>query len=470
LHLLVTVVLYRRVQKYGPISLFCMLYYLLFTPLDTMSVTYNAIALASFALFGTYFLTERTTLGDITAGIILAMGVVASPYTIMVYGIYAVSVMVIQFTGLKRSSAAACPVFSLKSFLWITAGSAAMAVVFCGYLVSVGLEQILATLPYLLAGGNGGIKFPNLIRGLISHDGIQVTLGLALILVSSLDKKRYERSLVYFSLQTVVWVISMIGITTVHYMRFNVLMLPISVLGLQAFVLTKKKDYNLFFSLWAMGLLFALVSSESSDTGILVFSMGMVLSGMAGILFIAQFAGEFENRSDRVKNGVIALVCIIFFFQMGCQSFVRLTRTYWDESLFELRTEITRGAGRGIRTTKGYAQRYEEIYDDLQLIKAEAQEDDAVLIARLFPSAYLDLDMNYGTFSSWTYYNNRNKYDEFTDQLSSYYEAHPEKLPEYIYVEDEEPEQLRLLDQVVDLDGYKIIQGKQGLIFAAKGF
>jgi len=94
----------------------------------------------------------------------------------------------------------------------------------------------------------------------------------------------------------------------------------------------------------------------------------------------------------------------------------------------------------------------------------QAKPEDEVL----FPSAYLDADMNYGSYSSWTYTNNQNEFDSFTQQLSYYYEQNPDKYPEYVYILESDFGQIELLNEVIDLDNYKMVEGKRGCIFVAK--
>ena len=67
-----SVILYLIVRQYGKICLAVILFYLMFTPLDEMSLTYNAMALSSIVLFSSYFLVKGSRVKDYIAGVFLS--------------------------------------------------------------------------------------------------------------------------------------------------------------------------------------------------------------------------------------------------------------------------------------------------------------------------------------------------------------------------------------------------------------
>ena len=217
--------------------------------------------------------------------------------------------------------------------------------------------------------------------------------------------------------------------------------------------------------MWITGIIFAVICHKSSDTGIFAVSMATTISGMGSLLAIYFLSTEFEGETQRigalVRVGLVAIISI----QLGCQLLTRSMRTYWDRLTPMLDTRISTGVAKGVITTKDNAEKYEEVFDDLNLLKAKSSPDDNVLIATLFPSAYLDLDMNYGTYSSWIYVRNRNNFEEFTRRLDIYYNNCSEKIPHCIYVGNENLEKIDLLDKVISLDKYESIEGKRGIIF-----
>ncbi len=466
--LFVSYVIYRRFKQFGLISLAVMLYFMLFTPLDTMSITYNAMALSLFCLFVTYFLVKGNVVTDVLTGFALALGGIASPYSVALYVAYALAVIVVNITKLKDKPFASAKIFDFKVFINITIGASLVGIAFFTYLHWVGFDNVFNSFEMIFMYRK--LPFANkiiaIIKVLVVDFPIQTVFGMLIIVISAFDKKRYERRLAYFTIQTVLWGLTMAYIMIRFFTRLNVIMMPLTVLGLQAFILTKNKNFNVFSSLWIPGIIFAICSNESSDTGIMAVSMATTISGMGSFLLISLFAKEFNSESEKIKRLVSFGLMIIVCVQLGSQFTIRCMRNYLDYITPRLDTKISIGVAKGIITTKERALKYEEIYDDLQIIKNSASTDDNVLIASLFPSAYLDLDMNYGAYSSWTYINNKKNFVDFTKRLGRYYDLHSEKMPKYIYVDNEDIGDLHLIDDVVNLENYDLVQGKRGMIFS----
>lgn len=466
----VSYIIYRRFKQFGLISIAVMLYFMLFTPLDTMSVTYNVMALSMFTLFTTYFLVKGNVFTDVLTGVALAIGGIASPYSVALYIAYALAVIIVNITKLKNKPFASAKIFNFRVFVNITIGASLVGIAFLAYLYWIGFSNVFNSFEMIfmyrkLPFAN---KFITIIKELVVNYPIQTVFGMLLIVISAFDKKRYERRFTYFTIQTVLWGLTMAYIMMRFFLRLNVIMMPLTVLGLQAFILTKNKNINIFSSLWVSGIIFAICSNESSDTGIMAVSMATTISGMGSFLLISLLKKEIEDESETIKRLVIFGLTVIVCVQLGCQFFTKSMRNYLDHLTPVLDTRISCGVAKGIITTKERALKYEEIYDDLQIIKNDREPDDNVLIASLFPSAYLDLDMNYGTYSSWTYINNEKNFLDFTERLDRYYELNNEKIPQYIYLDNEDIDELHFIDDVVNLENYSLVKGKRGMIFSRK--
>ena len=459
--------LYVRFRQYGAIGLFAMLYFLLFTPLDMMSVTYNAVSLSCLALFGSYFLIEGNRPLDVLHGIVLALGVLASPYCIFMYLIWVAAALIVRTTSLQKKSFARARVFDLKKLLFITIGAAAVAALFGGYLLWIGLDRVVGYFDHMLINHTAApLKdLLNLCKALLRAIPAQIILGIPLLLVSAIDKKRHNRRLLYFALQTALWCLSMGFILLKMKTLLNVMMLPLTLLGLQAFILTEKKDVNAFCALWITGLLFAGCSAASSDTGYMIISMATTVSGLGSILHIYGLAQELDYGMPRVRQWVTLGFALIICVQLGTQTATRVARTYWDAWLPELDTRITQGVAWGVITTEEHVRQYDAICSDLQIIREQANAEDLLLTPSLLPWIYLELDMEYATNSTWTYISNQTNHELFFTRLEEYYQENPEKVPQYIYVENRDLECLEDLDRVVDLTRYQRIEGCAGLIF-----
>ena len=147
-----SVILYLRVRQYGKICLAVILFYLMFTPLDEMSLTYNVMALSSIVLFSSYFLVKGSRVKDYIAGVFLSMAVVAYPYLAILYFVWALSVILCN-TVLKKRFVKTYRIFNLQKFLRITAVCAVCACLLVAFLLSGGIGNVFSSLKEVLSGG-----------------------------------------------------------------------------------------------------------------------------------------------------------------------------------------------------------------------------------------------------------------------------------------------------------------------------
>ena len=135
-----------------------------------------------------------------------------------------------------------------------------------------------------------------------------------------------------------------------------------------------------------------------------------------------------------------------------------------------------RGPLKGVRTTEHVNEVYNDILADLDVIKENT--DGPVYVTELFAYCYLYLERPVATYSAW--------YVEEDSEVrqTRYWELHPEKRPEYIYVPfydvfyylpyQERPgkenwgeEKLSFLKTVCDCD---VAEGKAGYIVRVDGW
>lgn len=455
-HMFVSGLLYIRVRRYGISAVLMVLYYLFFTPLDNMSITYNVMALSCMALFAVSFLRKRSMPLDILSGIALACAVLAQPYAVFVYFIYAAAVLVVNVTSLKHRPFAEVAIFEVRRFLCVTMGCAFSAACFMCYLQFLDFKTVIKGLLICFrAIQKGNPQMNHTLIELMETNPLQTTLGIIVLLISLADHKKREHKLLYFGIQAVVFIASVIRIVVIFDPILNRLMLPMSLLGLQAFVLTEKKEWNLFWSMWIVGIVFAGCANKASDTGVLAMSSASTVSGMGSILLIGNYWREYDNAAGHIRKRLGVVLLSVVMVQAMCQFTSRCIVTYWDSHIYALDTPITVGAAKGIYTTEHYARQYELVYEDLLIIRNTADEDSQVMLPLLFPSAYLDLDMNYGTNSTWTYTFNSLNYDYMIDRLAMYYGYYPEKIPDVIYVLQNDAEVVEHLNKVIPMEAYR---------------
>lgn len=431
--LLAGAVLYLRLRKYGWISIVSVSCFLLFTPLDEMTLSYNALALSFLLLFFSYYLTEGKPVFDFINGIVLSAAVLAYPLLIFLFFVHLLCVIVFRFPKLKNTSLAALRVFNVKAFLrvCITAVILGMLVLACSMLCGtnaflVGVREILTSNNKI----NRGVIL--LAKNYFSGFPVQMSLGVIVLLISVFDKKKYSHRPLYFSLQGIIFIITIILVMfDINYL--NIIMCPVCFLGLQSYILLKKKDINMFVSLWCPGMIFALASYYSSDTGIMAIANGMAFSAPSSFMMIYQLYEEIKEQcgdeKKQITRACMVSLAVIIAFQLGGQLFLRTVRSYKDDFLPNLHSVVPCGAAKGIITTEENANSLESLHEDAQYIKSIAKGNTFLSIT-LNPVLYLEMDMKCSAYSLWTYEKDNS---EVNRKLNKYYELHKNKIPDVIF-------------------------------------
>jgi len=455
----VSVILYRRLRNYGWISIAAVFMFVLFTPLDEMTLTYNVVALSCLALFSSYFLTKGSKALDYLNGLVLTVAVLVYPYLVMLYAVYAVAVLMMNYSPLKKWWHNESRLFDLKLFLRMTAVAFALFVCYLLYLCSCGIEKLFENVGLILQFMEQGSG--NMIEAILNSElRLQFIGGNIIILISMLDRNRQKHKLLYLIPQAALWGIQMTKIFFVSFFgHFNMIMFPITILGLQAYVLTSQKDHSLALSMGLTGILFSYLSSISSDTGILAITSGIVPASLASCILLAQLCSEY--RSEKTSQWLRALVLVgmvmAVFGQIGSQTMIRYERNYWDELTQDLNTRISVGAAKGIITTEQYAEYYEQQYKNALAIKKNIGEDGKLLVVSQEPIMYLDADVNYATNSSWVWYQNNCNFQVQNEKMNAYLSSHSNKTPDCIYILEDDFEYIDALT-FIDIDAYDMVE------------
>lgn len=454
-------VLYRRLKGYGVISIFSVLLFLLYTPLDEMDLTYNVVALSCMVLFSSYFLSEGSCKSDYLHGLFLAIAVWVYPYLIVLYFFYIIGVILANYTRIKKHLDPDIIIFDKgKAFRVSMTAVIAAVFFFCVFIMGTWKESLDALSNMLDTREYTKKTFITLAKLLVKRFPYQMIGGFIVLCISLADKNRNKNALVYMSAQAALLFVSM-GQAFVNTYSFNIHMIPVNVVGFQAFILLKKRDYKLAFSLGLIGVMYAVCAFFASDTKLMAFSTGITITGIASLIFIYNIYKEsiqYESNVFLPFVGILIILCI----QIGGEGLLKLERSYWDGLFPNLTVRITEGSAKGIITTQQYAEKYEAVYDDVNMIKKMYGEGGKLLSVTIFPSIYLDADYEYATNSAWTYSNNKLNYDILNEKLEKYYQLNSDKIPNIIYIgNDDSDMEIRF----IDLNAYKPIEGSTGVFY-----
>lgn len=450
LHAALCAFIYLRLRKYGFMSVVASVLYFLFTPYDIMALSYNTMGLDLIVLTGIIMATSdyAKKLPLIISGIAFAAAVLCCPYLSAAYVIFGICAIV--HIILKRSNFTknifADDLFSGKTFLWFTVGIASLAAVFLIYLFSsISISDITANLPNMLTDPEHPQTAitSKLLSYFTSVLNCQVQFKYAIIsyalviLAMILDINRKNHRLIYLMISSGIviftYVLFVPNLTSVYY---NAIMFPMIFLGITSYILLDRKPKRLLICLFALGILYSVAISLSSNQYFYVISMAISASNIASIIFLGVLLKEMQERSDTVqyekvlKRAGFVLIAFVIFLQGAFQIKIKVSHCFWESgSPSTLNYQIEDGPAKGIFTDVSKFNEYENIYNDLQYYKNIDRKNILFMTEKTW--CYLAVnDFTYGAYSAWLSGENNTS----IERLKIYYSLNPEKIPEYIYI------------------------------------
>jgi len=429
---LCTVVLYVRLRE-KELAWAAAWLFLLFTPYDIMALSYNTIGLACMTLTGALLATAGENAWKTwgVCGILFAAAVLCNPFLAAVYFLYSAAVLCMAWVRKRQEG-----IFGGKGWLCITAGAAGLAVVF-GITVLCGssIEELFGNIPLLMNDPEHTSRSLVMIVKVYVESfwkvyGWFVPVWAVFLFMGFFFRKDGLKRRIAFSLLCLSAAVSILGFLPTIQNSYNFIMVPLAVCGLGSYILTERRDRKTFAFLYIFGLLYTFMANYASNQGMHAISMAMLPADIASVLFVGQFLKQESGGKTREKT-VLAAAVLLFSVQLGMQVYTKAVHTFWEEPVWRLDTQIMEGPLKGTVTTKEKAERYQTQLTD---IKAHIRKDGPVLFATKDTWCYLYADAEYGTFSSYL----SGGLLQAAERWQVYYEAHPEKIPYYIYIPKEE--------------------------------
>lgn len=477
LHAVVAAVLYSRLRKYGYIMVFASLFFFIYSPYDIMAYSYNTMAIdfvvLSGAILGTTNFDKKIPL--ILGGLFFAASVLCSPYIAFGYALYIIGVLLhIAFKKKETKSVLKSELFSIKSFLWITVGIAALAVVFLIFVLSrVGIGDIMNVLPKLLSDPeHPQIPITDKLAKYFQYSAtfhaqfIFAVIAYAITAVVMIfDKKRTLHRSMYLIVTTAIVLFSYALIyPTLTTTGYNFIMYPMLFIGITSYVLCKDKPKELFISLFCLGILYSFAVCMSSNQYFYVISMAMCTANVASLAFLARLIKEMRESEDELdyaklyKYSALTLVTIMIVLQGYFQIDVKAHHSFWDGSdTSALTTQIENGPAKGLFTNSTRAAKYKYIYNDLMNYKGKKPDNFLSVSGETW--IYLALDnFPYSTYSAWIGDENIVQFDSVVSRLKEYYSVNPEKAPKYVYIPKDTKWEPENYVKQLQAQGYKLTE------------
>ena len=439
LHFLAAVISFWSLKKKGWGAYGTVLLFMIYVPFSLTALSYNSIQFTMVFLLAAclYGKSVHKAWEYLLYGVFWAFLVLANPFAIILYGLYGILCLGFTVWGRMRNREIE-EILRLRSFLLMSLGAAFVAVLFAWFVLGRGsLEEVRANLPFIVGDAEHEldeagtyIKKTGRYFYLCYKNYKYLILGFgALYLVMALDKRRWERAVVYLGLGVLCLIPYLIyygfifGHITVNYQ-----MLPLTFLGLEAYILTKNKDKRLFFCCFLPALLYTMITQYATDTGIVTISVAYGICSMFSVMFIWDCGKEvlaFPSTSFKLRGLAVGFLALALVIQFAGTFYLRMTFAWGDDKTWRLDTRMERGPLKGIYTVKGQAEEYEKVLDELDALALTGE--DEILVVGIAPWIYLYANAGCGSYSTWQVY-------EESTQLTDYYALHPDKFPTVVYM------------------------------------
>jgi len=434
-----TIVVYMNLRKKesGWIAawIFC-----LFCPYDIMALSYNTMGMAFMTIVGVMLSKEDKNNGKswFAVGILFAAAVLCNPFLAVLYFLYTLLVMGMRWKqkrldhGNENGEKSREGNVSLKAWAYITTGVLLLAAVFMITVLSGStIQDLLKNIPLLMQDPEHTSRsvFAVIKVYLFSFWKVYrwfLPVWAVLLFMACLCRKDSRKRRICFALAAFSSILCMLGFLPTIQNSYHFIMVPITACGAASYIMTEDKDRGSFWYLFVFGIAYSFMANYASNQGMHAISMAMIPTVVAAVLFIGEFmAQEMRTEKKLQKNVIMVSAVLLFTVQIGMQVYTKAVHAFWEEPVWKLQTVIEEGPLKGTVTTSQKAERYASVLAD---IKTHIRKEGPVLFVTEDTWCYLYADTEYGTFSAYL----SGGLNQAQEKWKLYFEAHPEKIPDYI--------------------------------------
>ena len=468
---------YGRLRRFGGWGLAAIALFSSFVPMTILTLNYYTMSLDGLLVVCTILFLgkeEKSPPVLIFTGIVFACVVVAEPLIAFVYFGWCLLTLIrtLSLRKGKNRFESFSFILNVRSWLYFTAGVVMTAVVFLIWLLSSSpLPEIIQTLPelmndseYAVADGIGTSIFqPERLIEPVRYFGILPCLGGAVVFILGIVARkkgclpRWRRRL--FITACLCFAVGFLcagvitavfdylprgyGPTMLYYYYFQ--NAPILFFCPVFVVLCDRFDRRLL-CFWILGTAASAMIDLASDIAI---GMGAAVAFLPALIAFRTVLEDIkadraeaqkpDGRQPAKKHGrfavqttaALAMLSLVAWecFGLYTHAFYPMVEGIANTSNDKAITAtVEHGPLKGIRTTNRINRIYEDILSDLDIIKS--QTEGRVYVTQLVSYLYLYMELPIGSYYPW-YVDGESE----TRQLR-YWELHPDKRPEYIYVPD----------------------------------
>ena len=458
-HAVCTVGVYLLLRKKSPGSALCAaMMYFLYAQWYRSELSFYQIFL-DMLLLSMLFVASEGGIKQraIPGGYFFAVSVLACPYIVIAYLLYTALCICLKLSGKEKKD-----FFNIKTWLYFTLGCAAAAAIFLLFMAwKSEIGKIAEILPMYFSDsthplGFSASKTAVMLQRFVHRLQITDYVLLAAALFEAADRKRLERRKIYAAVVLAAAFVGTAAETALSGLEGADMTLRLCILGLDCYLLCKERDRKLFYSVWLFGWLLGICLFSASDMmSEVVLMSGWIMSAMAGVCFMIRLVSELKN--DKAAGRPLRL-CLLFLCtalavtQLGIEGRNNLPKRRW-----ELYCSLDYGIGKGEVISEP-----ELVYEQDGLWAATEKVRNAPGDYVLYFSddiwPYLEDTKRCATFNAWM----QTEHDVYeAEKLLKYWEIHPEKKPDAIYISKNNGHPEKILE-MVNTENFPVEENERG--------
>lgn len=425
---------FSRLRKFSFVgAALASLVFLLYTPFGIMALSYNSMGilllLSACVLVATADPKRRAA--PLLAGLFFAGAVLCCPYLLL---LYVLGTLAAVWMALRKQRGA------LRCWLWFSAGSAILFLVFCASIFSrVSLSRLLEVLPELFKDPEHmHASLPERTRWYLTYlfrcHRVAPFCYAAVLLATVYSKLRGKPCLGLIAVCLISALLQLAFLKETPYINYT--MFPINLVGLYGAILSKKRSVRIpFYAIWLPGLVYTYCIHLSSNQTFYAISSVSTVMAVASVVMLVSFVRDLNRAERNTQLCMAALLAVVLLMavQFYAQTTMRYSSVFWERGGMAAQTVLAEsGPERGILMTPAKYERYSTMEKDVKLLRAR-EEIRSILFLSTDTYLYLSAEKDMASFSAWLSGVNEGS----VERLETYFDLVPEKVPDGIYLEPE---------------------------------
>ena len=448
---LLSLFLQKKLEKYNYVgSCIASLLFLIFTPFGIPAFSYNTFGIGFLLLSLVILCTNenRKKINSFLAGFLFAHAVLACPFLVIMYVLYCAYIFVY-----KKSDR--------REWLYSFMGIMLAAAIFVAFVLSrASVSKLIASIPYILEDPERvdtnifmlPIEYINIVLSSGATKKYIYLVYLIEIIICLIDKKRRNHRDYYFLASVPVAIVDLLFSYFDHVYIQN-LLYPISMLGIVFLLYLDDSDIRrLFLYIWLPGMIYTVLLHMSSNTQYHAICNAVIVADVAVCIML------FKVKLDKMilHKVKIVLLFVLLSIQISSQMYVRYNENFGtDETVYQTNL-VEMGPEKGIYMSDYRFSSYTDTYEDIVSLKMKSGAK-VLFLSRKTWLYLIDGSYRYATYSSWLSTN--------PERLLPFYEMNEEKLPEYIFADEDYFDIAHILCEKYS---YQLTETKAGNLFCYK--